>query len=501
MRTTVPIAPYDAERVELLRAELEHLDVECRVPELQILAECLQRLFGASSTAAVSYLDAESAYFLGLAGPDAAMYSGACRRDCLICSWTFLPVTPEALVVHDTSADRRFKGLQLAVTGKVKSYVGSPIVTHGGLVAGTVCVVDDRPRAFSSATAAFLAECAQHVADVLADRPREHGFVLRARGGGVLYADVLSRQQGLRAVRGHPASLCEPTAVRVPMVAGEDAQPRLPDIEVVRTAWAAPEDAQTEPCPFTVLGRILGKGAYGTVRQCIWNGCDMAVKVTDCPGSVVSQEALWGCALVHPHLVRHHSVFVRAAKEWLVLELCDGSAQQVIDAGGLEPDSPAFYDRVRDAALQIARGVRELHKRNYVHCDLKPGNVLLSGSSWKVGDLGLMHAAGSRDAEPGTVTHMPPECVDAAGQEIGFFTDVYSFGVVLWELLTSERAWAGHNPFRILFKLTSGQAVWPLSDAVPEYLGTLVRRCTAAADARPDMAWCVDALTRRSCHR
>ena len=69
MRTTVPIAPYDAERVELLRAELEHLDVECRVPELQILAECLQRLFGASSTAAVSYLDAESAYFLGLAGP------------------------------------------------------------------------------------------------------------------------------------------------------------------------------------------------------------------------------------------------------------------------------------------------------------------------------------------------------------------------------------------------------------------------------------------------
>lgn len=100
---------------------------------------------------------------------------------------------------------------------------------------------------------------------------------------------------------------------------------------------------------------------------------------------------------------------------------------------------------VARAALMILQGLEALHSRGYVHCDLKPANVLLFpsetfGQPWdlKLADFGLSKEPGedSRSSlSGGTPQYMPPESLGPNGVKmVGPGVDMWSLGCVVVEM-------------------------------------------------------------------
>ena len=99
--------------------------------------------------------------------------------------------------------------------------------------------------------------------------------------------------------------------------------------------------------------------------------------------------------------------------------------------------------RLRDALLQLARGITALHRAGRLHRDLKPSNVLVDGEGQVlVLDFGLVQDL-NRDEDAlsaaklvGTLPYMAPEQI--GGQRLGPPADWYAFGVILFEALTGR---------------------------------------------------------------
>lgn len=492
----IPTTTFEKSRANAIKQELSHLNLNAKHPKLQQLAKVLKTLFGGSSTCAISYLDYEDAYFLGIAGPDADKYAHCCRRDCFICSWTFLPVVPETLIVQDARKDHRFKSLPLVISEQVVSYIGSPIITPSGLIMGTVCIVDNKPRKYSSITASFLGNCADFISQVVSYKIHNTGWALRDCTGKILFNDGVSDDCSYII----SASICIPK-IKVPFVDGDDNLPDLDNLLIQRSKEsghkASTNSTIIKSHGVTELGAILGKGSFGTVQECNWQGREAALKQIECIKGTLSNEGLIGCRLHHQNLLQYYSAFIDKNREYLIMEICrGGSMQQIIDVGSMDTGCKReFYQSVKLIASQLAKGLQKIHKINMVHCDIKPGNILLSNEIVKISDFGLLHVVNSPNAEPGTVTHMPPEAIDINKKNIGSYTDIYSFGVFLWEMLTLQRAWAGYTPWRITMKLLTTGGNWMLPADVPELFHIIVTKCTdISPELRPNIDWIIDKL-------
>ncbi|KAJ4832503.1 hypothetical protein Tsubulata_000058 [Turnera subulata] len=132
----------------------------------------------------------------------------------------------------------------------------------------------------------------------------------------------------------------------------------------------------------------------------------------------------------------------------LLLEYCSGLTLQhhIIRAGrdGL-PES-----HVKCYALDIARGLNHVHSCGYVHCDIKPGNILLVqdekrtpvGFRAKIADFGLAlkedQAWDSGDWR-GTYRYMSPEIV--RDKEVGYAGDIWALGCTVVEMLSGKPCW------------------------------------------------------------
>jgi len=75
--------------------------------------------------------------------------------------------------------------------------------------------------------------------------------------------------------------------------------------------------------------------------------------------------------------------------------------------------------------LDLAKGLRYLHRQRLVHGDVKPANILRYEHRWVLGDFGLTQPTGAHEPE-GTLGYMAPERFDG---RVVTANDVYSFAV------------------------------------------------------------------------
>src|SRR5205085_97413 len=98
---------------------------------------------------------------------------------------------------------------------------------------------------------------------------------------------------------------------------------------------------------------------------------------------------------------------------------------------------------------QIASALDYAHQEyGYVHCDVKPANILLDGDdNAMLTDFGIIHMMHPESAT-GTSQHKPPQMLmgtpvyispeQALGQPLDGRSDIYSLGITLFYLLTGR---------------------------------------------------------------
>ncbi|MBI3822507.1 MAG: serine/threonine protein kinase, partial [Planctomycetes bacterium] len=142
--------------------------------------------------------------------------------------------------------------------------------------------------------------------------------------------------------------------------------------------------------------------------------------------------------LDHPNLVKVIETGKHAKIPYLVMEFIDGpSLAQHLQIIGRLSESDALA-----IVLPIAEVLMYLHKKQIVHRDIKPGNILLAPSGVpKLADLGLVKNLDSlsrltrSNLGLGTMQFASPEQFEDA-KSVDARSDVYSLAATLYLMLT-----------------------------------------------------------------
>ena len=194
------------------------------------------------------------------------------------------------------------------------------------------------------------------------------------------------------------------------------------------------------------------------------------------------REAQSAAALSHPNIV---SIFDRGESEdgtyYIAMEYLPGGTlkDRILKRGAL----PAYTAAA--VALQMAEALRAAHERDVIHRDIKPHNILVTGSGdVKVTDFGIARAASSSTMTRtghilGTAHYISPE--QAMGEHVGPASDLYSLGIVLYEMLTGELPFDADTPIGIAMKHVNGHVRPPqeLNPSVPDGINAITLRLLA----------------------
>ncbi|MGO9751901.1 MAG: protein kinase domain-containing protein [Solirubrobacteraceae bacterium] len=249
---------------------------------------------------------------------------------------------------------------------------------------------------------------------------------------------------------------------------------------------------------YRIEGR-LGVGGMSTVQLALDERLEryVAVKLlaehlADDPTFVsrFRREALAAARLVHPNIVQVFDFGLDEAthQHFIVMEHVAGQscAELLRDRGHLD------VDQAVEIVTQACRGLDYAHRNGVVHRDVKPGNLLVSGTDVvKLADFGIARAADLSSITQvgsvlGTAAYLSPE--QARGEEAGPRADLYSLGVVTYQLLSGRLPYEAKSLGELALKQQRESPI-PLSELNPLVRPELARAVAAAIaidqEARP----------------
>lgn len=296
----------------------------------------------------------------------------------------------------------------------------------------------------------------------------------------------------------------------------------------MRTVGADSEEGARRAAlgPF-VLERPIGSGGMGEVWRAVHRGdqVPVAIKVIGPQWArqashrqAFAREVRAVAGLLHPSIVAVHDqgvVDAAAARDSGAALAVDSPylVMEYMPRGSLEGLLGALdWPLVLVLTRGILGALAHAHARGVVHCDLKPGNVLLSGVvevAIKLTDFGVAHALapvavdgeeprqdeGEAPGSGGTPAYMAPEQLLGRWRDYGPWTDLYALGCMLWELCCGAPPFAAPDlvrlaglhlhappgPFRPLFAAPPGLEGW--------LRGLLAKRPQARPGCAADAAW------------
>lgn len=155
--------------------------------------------------------------------------------------------------------------------------------------------------------------------------------------------------------------------------------------------------------------------------------------------------------LSHPNIVSIYDVGTHDGHYYIAMDYLPGDA---------------CSDRIRASEIDLHNGLRIIrdiasaldyaHERGFVHCDVKPDNILFRhDGSAVLTDFGIAIAAnvasrGSIAGVAGTPHYMSPEQTQGSG--IDGRADLYSLGVVFYEMLVHEVPFKGKDAVAVAMK-------------------------------------------------
>jgi len=136
----------------------------------------------------------------------------------------------------------------------------------------------------------------------------------------------------------------------------------------------------------------------------------------------------------HPTIRKSHKIIRRRkvlkTSELLVL-------MEMVDATTLEQHRPESIRQTIRIFRAAAEGLEAMHRAGYVHCDIKPNNILVSGDTVKIIDLGQScPLATTKQRIQGTPDYIAPEQV--LRRAITAQTDIFNLGATMYWCVTNR---------------------------------------------------------------
>ena len=207
-----------------------------------------------------------------------------------------------------------------------------------------------------------------------------------------------------------------------------------------------------------LVERELGRGGMGVVYQVTdqkLHGKDMALKLISsdlianpqAKGRFV-QEVLAVQDLTHPNIVKVFHLDEVDGQNFFTMEYLPGRSLREIITERFASGAKFSLEECESILQPVLKALQYSHSQPspVIHRDIKPDNVIVSGSlsspQIKVLDFGLAKILApsqhtSTAMTMGTAYYMAPEQMQA-GKDIDQRADLYSVGVMLYEMLTGE---------------------------------------------------------------
>jgi serine/threonine-protein kinase len=258
------------------------------------------------------------------------------------------------------------------------------------------------------------------------------------------------------------------------------------------------------------VASVLGSGGFGSVylAEDTWIDKKVAIKVPHKQGldfSELLKEPRLLASMSHPNIV----TVITAEKQddvfFIVMEYVEGETleHRIAREGALDLGVALDY------TCQICIAVDHAHAAGILHRDLRPGNILLSGTGvLKVTDFGtsrFLEAAAHGTTVIGSPPYMAPE--QFHGKAV-FASDIYAIGVTMYQMLTGVLPYGTPAPAD-LERLERGELISSprlrnpkvpvaLADIVLKALAPgLAERYTRAADVLEDVLKAKEAGPKR----
>jgi serine/threonine protein phosphatase PrpC len=141
-----------------------------------------------------------------------------------------------------------------------------------------------------------------------------------------------------------------------------------------------------------------------------------------------------------PHVLKSCSPSRKRNYLYVVTEFVDG---QTLSQWMIDNPKPGL-ETVRGIVEQIAKGLRAFHRKEMLHQDLRPENIMIDKTGTaKIIDFGATRIAGVSEAAlavdgdiPGTVQYTAPEYF--RGETASPRSDMFSLGVITYQMLTGK---------------------------------------------------------------
>ncbi len=190
------------------------------------------------------------------------------------------------------------------------------------------------------------------------------------------------------------------------------------------------------------------------------------------------REASSAAGLNHPNIVQIYDRGEAEGTYYIAMEYLEGRTLKEI----IVKYAPLSTELLVSVAVQILEALRFAHRRDVIHRDIKPQNIMIDNDGRvKVTDFGIARAgSGSTMTEAGSILgtahYFSPE--QAQGQPVEAASDLYSLGIVMYEMATGHLPFDGDNPVSIAMKHVHDMPAAPrtLNPALPENLDTVIVR-------------------------
>lgn len=186
----------------------------------------------------------------------------------------------------------------------------------------------------------------------------------------------------------------------------------------------------------------------------------------------------------HPNIAKVHETNLDGDPPYMVMDFYPkGSLQEL-----LQNEKMLGPTEVLKIAKDVTTALKEIHRIEIVHRDIKPGNILVGEDSYLLTDLGLARLLDAEKSDEkndltmsqtalGTPHYIAPEqAMNASSVDIR--SDIYSLGATLYHCLTGFRVHEGTSSLHVMMKHIQDPVKFPteVEKNLPESLIRVVMK-------------------------